>query len=103
MRRIVLACLLASAATPALADKIDGDWCFADGRHFSIDGPTIVTERGRTLAGDYRRHFFAYVIPPPEAQAGVAVEMALADENTVYLRVGRDGPTETWKRCSPTS
>ena len=103
MRRLIFAAPLMLTASAALADKIDGDWCAADGRHFSIKGPRIVTERGQSLTGDYRRHSFSYVLPPPESQAGATVEMALADEFTVYLRIGSDGPTETWKRCSPTS
>jgi hypothetical protein len=103
MPRLAYALVFALFATPALADKIDGDWCAADGRHFSIAGPNITTAEGRALTGDYRRHFFAYEIPAPEANAGARVEMALADELTVYLRVGPDGPTQVWKRCNPTS
>ena len=94
--------LAALSATPAFADKIDGDWCAADGRHFFIDGPKIVTERGQTLQGDYRRHYFSYAIPEPAQDAGQRVRMALLDEFDVQVRAG-DAPVEIWKRCSPTS
>ena len=29
-------------ASPALADAIDGNWCRADGKRMSIEGPAIV-------------------------------------------------------------
>ena len=46
-RQIVLAAaILAALATPAAADAIDGNWCSPDGRHFFIQGPSIVTEDG---------------------------------------------------------
>jgi hypothetical protein len=103
MRRLALVLASVCFAAPALADRIDGDWCFPDGRHFTIDGPKITTATGQRLNGDSRRHFFSYVVPPPDAKAGAVVQMALADEETVHLSVGSEGPTETWKRCSPTS
>lgn len=94
--------LVALGATPALADKIDGDWCAADGRHFFIDGPKIVTELGQTVQGDYRRHYFSYAIPEPARDAGQIVRMALLDEFDVDVKAG-DTTVERWKRCSPTS
>ena len=89
-------------AVPALADAIDGDWCFMkDGRRFTIRGPEIVTPGGKKMQGDYGRHSFSYVAPAPEPGAGETVFMSLLDENTVHLRVGANGATETWLRCSP--
>ena len=90
----------------ALADAIDGDWCHqASGRHFSIRGPQIVTPGGKSMAGDYSRHWFNYVVPAPEPGAGMTVFMQLLDENTVHLRVGDANAAnpETWIRCSPTT
>ncbi len=84
----------------AWADKIDGDWCFGDGRHFSIDGPRIVTPLGSHIAGNYARHAFSYVVPAPAPAAGQIVRMLLLNENTVDLSLG-GGATETWHRCSP--
>jgi len=87
-------------ASGARADKIDGDWCFGDGRHFSIDGPRVVTPLGSHIAGNYSRHAFSYVVPAPEPAAGKTVRMLLLNENTVDLSLG-GGATETWHRCSP--
>ena len=100
-----LAVTLSGAASPALADKIDGDWCATGGRHFSIDGPKIVTERGQRLEGRYSRHAFAYELPAPDKQAGSMVRMLLRDPMTVMLRIGDapDAPVEIWKRCDMTS
>ena len=86
----------------AHADAIDGDWCHKDGRRFSIRGPQIVTPGGKAMEGDYRRHWFNYVVPAPEPGAGKTVYMQLLDENTVHLRVGDEAADpETWIRCSP--
>ncbi|MFO1061262.1 MAG: hypothetical protein U1E53_30380 [Dongiaceae bacterium] len=82
---------------------IDGDWCQADGQqHFSIHGVAIVTPAGRPTIGDYRRHFFSYVVPAGEPGAGGTISMRLLDENTVDLRRGPDqDPGEIWHRCTP--
>jgi hypothetical protein len=93
-------------AAPAFADAIDGDWCHqASGRRFSIRGPQIVTPGGTSMAGDYSRHWFSYVVPAPEPGAGKTVFMQLLDENTVHLRLGEEAAAnpETWIRCSPTT
>jgi hypothetical protein len=97
---IAVAATILSWAPGAWADKIDGDWCFDDGRHFSIDGPRIVTPLGSHIAGNYARHAFSYVVPAPEPAAGKTVRMLLLNENTVDLSLG-GGATETWHRCSP--
>jgi hypothetical protein len=88
---------LVFAAGAARADAIDGNWCFTDGKSFSILGPDIVTPAGTRLKGDYRRHAFAYKIPASEPGAGGTVSMLLLDENTVELT--RGGISETWRRC----
>jgi len=93
------------AVSAACADVIDGNWCYPDGRHFSIHGPAIVTNFGHSLQGDYSRHHFAYVIPKPEPRAGELVTMQLMND-TIYLSVGgaqtgEDQPTEVWHRCPP--
>ncbi len=88
------------AAHPAHADAIDGDWCFADGKHMQIAGPAIVTPGGKRTDGDYRRHSFSYVVPAAEAGAGQTVQMILLNENTVQLKAA-DGPVQTWHRCGP--
>ena len=100
---VALAALVAVAAAPARADAIDGDWCQAEGRqHFSIHGAAIITPSGRPTIGDYRRHFFSYVVPAGEPGAGGTIFMRLLDENTVDLRRGPDqDPGEIWHRCTP--
>ena len=59
---VVLGVLLNGA--PAMADVIDGDWCHDDGRHFSIQGPIIITPAGKPMQGQYTRHTFRYRLPP---------------------------------------
>ena len=44
-----LALLLLLPAAAALADAIDGEWCHTDGRHFTINGPDIVTPGNKRI------------------------------------------------------
>jgi hypothetical protein len=54
------------------------------------------------MEGNYSRHWFSYVAPAPEPGAGQTIFMTLANENTVYLRLGEAATDqETWVRCSP--
>jgi hypothetical protein len=100
---------IAAVAIPgvARADAIDGNWCLENTKKFmTIDGVKIVTPGGSATEGNYSRHAFDYVIPPLEPQAGTVVGMLLANENTIYLKVGskvvgRGEPgTEIWHRCN---
>ncbi len=91
----------------AMADSIDGDWCLENTKKYmSIQGVQIVTWGGSRTEGNYSRHAFDYVIPPPEPQAGTVVGMLLANENTMYLVVGSKSVTraspnrEIWHRCN---
>ena len=103
--------LLLLPAGRARADAIDGEWCYPDGRHMSIQGPNIVTPGGTAITGNYARHYFSYVVPPAEPGAGQTVAMTLMNEYTVNLRVGAGGanaaqaavPVEVWHRCAPTT
>jgi hypothetical protein len=102
LKTFIAALGLTMLAGPALADAIDGNWCYTDGRHFSIRGPEIVTPGGKLMEGNYSRHWFSYVAPAPEPGAGETIFMTLANENTVYLRRGEAATAqETWVRCSP--
>lgn len=100
--------IVAAAACPraAIADVIDGNWCYRDGRHFSIRGSEIVTPAGTSAKGDWSRHAFSYRVPPAEADGGQTVFMLLQDENTVALAVGAQpmvtDPTQVqiWHRCA---
>jgi hypothetical protein len=95
---------LALTATPALADKIDGDWCHVDGRHFTINYHDLTTPGGHHVVGDYGRHSFSYVVPEGEPDSGATVQMMLINEQTVQLRIsGKDAPLQTFKRCEQVS
>ena len=103
-KMIGAALALVLMAGPALADRIDGDWCHkASGQRFSIRGPEILTPGGKKMQGDYDRHAFSYAVPAPEPGAGQTVFMTLLDENTVNLRLGAAGATEVWLRCTPST
>jgi hypothetical protein len=96
------AVFLAVLSSPASADAIDGNWCHNDGRRFSIRGPEIVTPGGKAMEGNYSRHWFSYVVPPPEPGTGQTIYMTLLNENTVHLHLGEVSTTpETWIRCTP--
>ena len=105
LRRIAflgVAALLALSARAARADVIDGNWCSADGRSFSIKGPEIVTPAGTHSRGSYSRHAFSYVVPAGDPGAGGTVSMVLLNETTVRLWVGANtDAAETWRRCPP--
>ena len=93
------------AATPALADAIDGNWCALDGRHFEIIGPTITTSAGLTTTGDYSRHAFSYKVPDGLPGAGASIAMALINDDALRLKTDRPpgADEEIWKRCEFTS
>ena len=91
-------CLLAFS-TPALADQLDGDWCFpSDGRNLNIQGDAIVTAHGTSTTGDYQRHTFSYTIPDSDPGAGGKIDIRQLNDETMILRQP-DGSEETWKRC----
>jgi hypothetical protein len=93
-------------ASPARADKIDGDWCHVDGRHFTINYRDLTTPQGHHVVGDYGRHFFSYVVPDGEKDSGHTIQMALVNEQTVHWRVsGSDAaaPPQVFKRCEQVS
>ena len=100
--------VVAVSACPhgARADVIDGNWCYPDGRHFSIRGPDIVTPAGTAAKGNWSRHSFSYQVTPPESDGGQTVYMLLQDENTVVLAVGTQpmmsdpAKIQIWHRCA---
>lgn len=95
--------------TPALADRIDGDWCSADGRHLRIDGPRIMIPSGAEIAGRYDRHHFSYEGPEADPEAGQLIEMRqLSDQEMRLKRIPRGEiesiePAEIWRRCQAVS
>jgi hypothetical protein len=98
--------VLAVYASPARADKIDGDWCHLDGRHFTINYRDLITPGGHHVTGDYGRHSFSYVVPDGEPDSGHTINMMLVNEQTVHLRInGADAaaPPQIFKRCEQVS
>ena len=92
--------------TPARADAIDGNWCFPDGKHFTIQGPSITTPAGNRIEGNYSRHAFTYTAPASEKDGGTTISMVLVNEQTLQLTRGTAGASaaaETWRRCNVTS
>jgi hypothetical protein len=85
-------------AGPALADQLDGDWCFSDGRNLNIQGPAIITPSGTSTTGDYARHTFRYVVPDGDPGAGGEIFMRQLNDETMVLKEP-DGTEETWNRC----
>jgi hypothetical protein len=89
--------------TPVLADSIDGTWCQADGRQLSIQGPQIVLPSGKSIAGQYGRHEFAYQTPAGETGAGQVTYMQLfSEDDMASFPVNGDklGEPTPWHRCA---
>lgn len=105
--RFVLAALIFMvSATVAHADRIDGNWCDANGKTLAIDGPNIVIPSGKAITGEYDRHNFRYVGPAGDPEEGQDIHMSQQSEELMYLwrRIGgKDGPVENWRRCQATS
>ena len=100
----VMAALLLPT-TPALADRIDGDWCY-NSLSFTIDGPSIVTPGGTRMTGEYDRHGFRYVVPAGEADSGARIDMTQFNDTTVEVTTSPPGGavrTEIWRRCQLTT
>ena len=109
---VVAVFFLGAHSGAARADAIDGEWCYADSRQFSINGPDFVTPGGNRIQGDYERYAFAYQIPKSEAGAGLVVSMAFIDDDTLHVTRGKakvmsekgispGGAYEVWHRCRP--
>jgi hypothetical protein len=97
-----MAAALLLAAGAAHADALDGDWCRADGKRMSINGPEIVTPGGTKMQGFYARHFFEYVVPAGEPGAGEKVAISQLSEYLAHARQGaQDAPVQVWNRCQP--
>ncbi len=99
---LVLAVITGFAATPAMAHSIQGIWCHKDGRRMEIRDSTIILPRGTTTTGDFWRHYFDYVIPPGEDEAGTGRHLQLLrDDKTVYDVPAnkRDAEPIVWTRC----
>lgn len=94
--------LLLFSTSAALADRIDGSWCFASS-NFEIEGPKIRTPGGAQLTGNYTRHGFSYVVPPSEPGAGAEIVMRLINDEMLELLRPGGTTAEVWRRCRVTS
>ena len=104
--RFRLALLFAAAASPALADRIDGDWCNAAGSHVRIEGPQIELPSGLALKADYDRHAFQYISPAGEPDAGTLIRMMVQSDEEMLLFKGDQASfseAEQWRRCEAVS
>lgn len=100
-QRLIFGLICVVTASPALADRIDGEWCHSSGS-LAIDGAKIRTPGGSNIEGRYGRHNYSYKVPTSEPEPGSDIEMRQLNEETMMLtRKGR--PEETWKRCRVTS
>jgi hypothetical protein len=97
----IAAALMLFSAVPALADRIDGEWCNAN-RAIVVNGPSITTPAGTVVQGQYDRHDFTYTVPANEPGAGQQVEGRLLNEENAQVRFGAGQP-EVWRRCKVTS
>ena len=100
--------ILALSAQPALADKIDGNWCSAKGKSISVDGPTIVTPGGKSIIGYYDRHNIDFTIPEGEDGAGGKFSANQLNHEEISVSItsrsgAKVGDPEIWTVCKPTS
>ena len=107
---VLAAVLVVAGSGVAWADSIDGDWCYKDGRRFSIDGPNFTTPGGNKIQGEYERYSYSYVIPKSEAGAGLTVSMVFIHDDELHVTLAKPegqpmkgvspgGPAEVWHRC----
>jgi hypothetical protein len=107
---ILAAVLCLTWGGAARADSIDGDWCYKDGRRFTIDGSNFTTPGRNKIQGEYERYAYSYVIPKSEAGAGLTVSMVFIHDDELHVTLGKPegvpmkgvspgGPAEVWKRC----
>ena len=100
--------MLAIAATPCLADRIDGHWCSPSGMSIFVDGPNVTSPGGRAVKANYDRHHVDFVIPHGEPGAG---QQFFADQLnhhqiSVLIRPQDNdvaGSPEIWTPCEPVS
>ena len=83
----------------AQADAVDGDWCTKSGRQLSIGGLKIKTPSGKHMTGNYDRYGFYYVTPKGKSDSGQNTVMAMHDDETMQMRIGKGKP-QLWKRCA---
>ncbi len=100
-RTAILAALGIVASQSAQADQLDGDWCSSKSlRHLNIQGPIIVTPAGERVNGNYARHYFDYLAPTGELEAGKRVWLRQVNDETMLFLVDGEASPVVWNRCS---
>lgn len=99
---LLAACALLCAAAPARADRVDGQWCDAEGRRVVIEGDGVTTPGGVKTIGENRRHVFTYDAPEGETPSGHVRFQQLNDD--LMRSTSQDSATpREWRRCRPVS
>ncbi|MCF6200060.1 MAG: hypothetical protein L3J67_11835 [Hyphomicrobiaceae bacterium] len=96
------------ASSFVLADQINGNWCAADGRTISIDGPHVTTPAGNTVLAIHGRHHIDYLIPENETDAGHRFTADQLDDERISVQIidsktGQRSPAQIWVPCKPTA
>jgi len=91
-------CFLLASSGLVYADSLDGDWCNPIDGKLTIDGSTISTPGGKSVAGNYGRHRFEYTAPDDDWQAGQSIVIQQFNEQLMELSVG-DQPGRKWRPC----
>ena len=103
-RLLALSALFAITATPALADRIDGNWCGPSGERMAIDGSDVTTPGGAKVEARYSRHSIEYDVPEDERPREGRIRADQIDDDTIRVslirKVQKEPPAhDTWIRC----
>ncbi len=108
MHAILAAPILLLSTQAALADRIDGNWCSAEGKSISVDGPRVTTARGTPVDANYNRHHVDYIIPTGEPDEGNHFQADQLNDDQIRVVIvrlpgGDAKPAEIWTPCKPVS
>ena len=106
--RLAAFVVLFTAAQPALADQINGNWCSPDGQSMTVDGPRVVTPGGHTVTANYDRHHVDYRIPEGEPSSGDRFSADQLNHEQISVSIirasdGQAGKAVIWTPCKPIS
>lgn len=96
MRVIIPLSVLALAASdPA----INGRWCDASGRSFTIDGEQIVTPSGQRATGQFAPNAFVYEGPLEQPPFDKKATMMVIGQDEVGITGAPAWTMDFWHRC----
>lgn len=99
---LIAAVLTVLTTSPALADRLDGDWCNFDDGKLTIEGSTILTPWGTKVEGTYGRHRFDYTAPANDWHAGKSIVIQQYGDDLMELSVDGGQPKQ-WRPCQVVS